>query len=489
MNAWVEKLIQPIDDTDIGVDPRNSDEFYELKQEVNKVSGIDYGLLQQKAETILQKQGKDLRVASYLVVARTNLDGFTGLCESLNLLGKLVEQYGKALYPAKISSKLISIKWLNEARIKHMIMQKIDVNDARQTKVLLRTIESINKQLSKNLDEEAKLFSHILPLLRAQHVSNVQPIQQQTAANDQPTRTSGIDQCHSEDDLRELTRLQCQYLRQQNQWLRAIAYSRAYRWGALQELRADNNATSVPAPDENVISNFQRVVDNAAPMDVLHAGEDLFMTKGGLYYFDCHYQQIIAARAMNMNDVAAFIEDELKQLLLRFPKLINFTYANNLAFISVEHRPWLEQLLKPAASSARGASSTNCELNLADMVNSYRAMVAGKTLVNKVRAINELPATSQRLKCQQQLALARFCIEDKRVDLAVPMLQQLADLVDQYQLQLWEPEFALFIWSELSAALKLQLPKLDKDMQKQVKMKLEKLFNNICVTDLSRALN
>lgn len=489
MSAWIEKLVQPISDNKVGVDPRSSDEFYELKEEVNKVSGIDYALIKNKAEVILQQQGKDLRAASYLILARLNLDGFEGLCEALKLFSSLIEQYGNALYPQKIDSKLISIKWLNETRVKHMLKDKVNFQDQRQAKVLLRNIEDTNKQLSQKLTNDVKLFANIIPLLRAQQVNTVQPVHAQPAANDQST-TSGpkIEQCQSEAELRELTRLQCQYLRQQQQWLRAMAFSRAYRWGALQEIRADNNVTSVPAIEDSVLENFNRVVENAAPQDVLHAAENLFMSKGGLYYFDLHYQQTVAARAMGLSEVANYIEDELKQILLRFPKLINYCYDNNMPFISLDNRAWLEQLLKPTTHNQVSTESDTNDISIADIVNSYRATVAGKSLREKIATFAVMPAHGERILCQQQLALARFCIEDKRVDLAVPILQRLADKVEQHQLQQWEPELAIFIWSQLSAVLKLRLPKLDKDMQKAVRAKLENLFNKICVTDLSRAL-
>lgn len=492
MSQWIEKLTQPLPENAVGSDPRHSDDFYLLKEEFSKLSGIDYGLVQQKAEDILQHQAKDLRVVSYLLLARLHLDGTVGLREALQLYSKLVEQYGDQLYPQKASSKVISLQWLNDNKIKQTVKHKIDLDDHKQVKQLTKAIEQTNQQLQTKLGVEIKLFSNILPLLREKQrqtaMSDVAPVQLQQAANDIPVVAATNLECQSEQQLRDLTRIQLSYMRQQQQWLRAIAYSRAYRWSTLSSLSAEANITAVPAPDEAMLDRFNRVVENATPMEVLSNAEDLFMAKGGLYYFDLHYHQIIAAKTMGLVDVATYIEDALRQLLLRDPRLINYFYSNELPFISQQYRPWCESLLKPTSTQASN-TDVSVELSLQDIVNSYRATVAGKPLSEKIAAMQTLNAENQRIHCLQQLALARFCVEDKRIDLAIPILQNLADVVQQHQLQQWEPEFALYVWSELLAAWKQQLSKLDKDMQKTVKQKLETLFNQICMVDLRHAID
>jgi type VI secretion system protein VasJ len=490
MSTWVEQLVKPLADNAVGIDPRNSDEFYDLKQEVTKLSGIDYNLIKSKSEIILSQQGKDLRVASYLILARLNLEGYQGFQEALALYDELLSNYGEQLYPQKSQSKIASVQWLNEPRIKHLLKSKLDLKDARQTKKLLKRIETINTHLQEYIKLDTKIFTSITSSLRAAQTqalpaAEVRPVQMNAAANDRGNQLPGQVLC--EDELRETTRLQLNYLRQQQQWLRAVGYSRAYRWGGLKALRADNNITSVPAPDEQAVQNLQRIVENGAPGEVLIAAEDLLMMKGGLYYFDLHYYQSIAAKEMGLTDVAAYIEDELKQLLLRFPKWINYSYSNNQPFVSVENRLWLESLLRPSATLASEVAGVEKTLSLNDIVNRYRAEVAGKSLSEKITLLRKSQASDMRGYYQQQLALARFCLEDKRVDLAVPMLEQLAQLINTHQLDVWEPEFAMYVWSELRTAWKLSLPKLNPDMQKQVREKLENLFAKMCVTDLGRA--
>lgn len=491
MSQWINKLTEPLVDDEIGIDPKNTDEFYDLKEEINKVTGTDYSLVQEKAEYILQQQGKDLRVAGYLILARTIQDGTLGLSEGLELFSELVTKYGSAIHPQKINSKIASLRWLNDNRIKLLLKQKINTNDKKQLKKLEKLIDKINQQIEKTVNGDVRIFTDVLSYIKAQDTTEAQatvsPVMQKPAANGSVNAETVSLSCESEADLRETTRLQLQYLRQQQQWLRVVAYSRAFRWAALQELRADGNLTTVPAPDQTVIDNFQRVVSNAAPMDVLNAAEDLFMMKGGLYYFDLHYHQTVAARTLGLSNVAAHIEDELKQLLLRFPKLINFSFDNDMPFISSEHRAWLENLLKPVTTGKQ--SETSAVMSLSDLVNDYRAKVAGKSLAEKISILQKQAPKDKRTYCLQQIAIARFCLEEKKLDLATPILESLAELAEQHQLAEWEPEFALYIWTELSAVWKRQLLKLDRDMQKQLKQKLESLFAKICLTDLGRALH
>lgn len=62
-------------------DPGYHDDFLRIRDEMNKLSGADTGLICQLAESLLLTQAKDVRIATYYIWARLHRDGERGLAE------------------------------------------------------------------------------------------------------------------------------------------------------------------------------------------------------------------------------------------------------------------------------------------------------------------------------------------------------------------------------------------------------------------------
>lgn len=77
-----------------GVDPGYDDDFQQIREEVNKLSGMDTGLICERAEKLLTTTTKDIRVATYYLWARLHQDGEQGLAEGLALLTGLIQRFG-----------------------------------------------------------------------------------------------------------------------------------------------------------------------------------------------------------------------------------------------------------------------------------------------------------------------------------------------------------------------------------------------------------
>lgn len=86
-------------------DPGYDDDFQRIREEVNKLSSIDTGLICQLAEKVLNTVAKDVRVATYYCWARLHRDGETGFAEGLELLAGLLTRYGKQLHPQRERSR------------------------------------------------------------------------------------------------------------------------------------------------------------------------------------------------------------------------------------------------------------------------------------------------------------------------------------------------------------------------------------------------
>ena len=83
---WQSWLTPVSDANPTGEDPGYDDDFQRIREEVNKLSGIDTGLICQLAEKLLTSAAKDIRVATYYCWARLHQDGEAGFVEGLELL-------------------------------------------------------------------------------------------------------------------------------------------------------------------------------------------------------------------------------------------------------------------------------------------------------------------------------------------------------------------------------------------------------------------
>ncbi|WP_249441135.1 type VI secretion system ImpA family N-terminal domain-containing protein, partial [Escherichia coli] len=72
---WQTWLLPVTADTPVGEDPGYHDDFLRIRDEMNKLSGADTGLICQLAESLLLTQAKDVRIATYYIWARLHRDG------------------------------------------------------------------------------------------------------------------------------------------------------------------------------------------------------------------------------------------------------------------------------------------------------------------------------------------------------------------------------------------------------------------------------
>jgi Uncharacterized protein conserved in bacteria len=100
-----------------GEDPGYDDDFQRIREEVNKLSGIDTELICTLAEKLLTTTAKDIRIATYYCWARLHQDGEAGFAEGLELLAGLLQRYGMQLHPQRDRSRKAALEWLAGSRV------------------------------------------------------------------------------------------------------------------------------------------------------------------------------------------------------------------------------------------------------------------------------------------------------------------------------------------------------------------------------------
>ncbi|PZL87149.1 type VI secretion system protein TssA, partial [Pantoea graminicola] len=234
-----------------GEDPRYDDDFQRIREEVNKLSGIDTGLICTLAEKLLTTGAKDLRVATYYCWARLHQDGEAGFASGLELLAGLLQRYGMQLHPQRDRSRKAALEWLGGTRVLDSLSLYPEVvrDDAQRTAgALLLIHDSLETEPEASRPELNVLYSALESrLMKAGGVDSVVP---QNAANKAQTQTSTyttesdapvLSRITSGQDLLAQARTLTEYLREQ-----ADGWLAAHR--LMKSLRHDTLST-IPAPD------------------------------------------------------------------------------------------------------------------------------------------------------------------------------------------------------------------------------------------------
>ncbi len=117
MALWDNWLKPVASNNPAGEDPGYEDDFQQMREEVNKLSGADTSLVCELAEKLLTSTAKDIRLATYYAWARLHRDGENGLADGLELIAGLLQRFGIQLHPQRARSRKAALEWLCSSRM------------------------------------------------------------------------------------------------------------------------------------------------------------------------------------------------------------------------------------------------------------------------------------------------------------------------------------------------------------------------------------
>lgn len=119
VDSMLQPWLAPISEAaPCGPNPRYSPSFEAIRAEIGKLEDpaagqVQWALLVRMCDEALQKEAKDLAVASYLAMGWVNVEGFAGLERGATLLAALVDRYWATMYPevSRIRARVNAVTW------------------------------------------------------------------------------------------------------------------------------------------------------------------------------------------------------------------------------------------------------------------------------------------------------------------------------------------------------------------------------------------
>jgi type VI secretion system protein VasJ len=338
----------------VGRDPGYEDTFFELREETQKLSGIDDALIVRSCEQLLKETGKDLRLAGYYAFARLRQDGPAGFADGLELAAALVDRFGEAVLPARAEAKKGALEMLATTRMIELLESRgefapFDLERALAAlDVLVAQTGTWSDAARPNLQPLVSRFERKNETTRSaeQDPPGRLPSGRAGTSSSPSAATVASDGIASTRDLLERARTMAAWLRdQENGYLPSVRLVRSVRWDTLHEVPPADAAsrTRLVAPRGELRQQMKRLVLQKQWHELLERIEGAFMEGVNHLWFDLQYFQHVALdhvgapystwRELLRADFALFLE--------RLPGIERLAFNDGMPFAEDATLEWI----------------------------------------------------------------------------------------------------------------------------------------------------
>lgn len=499
-DAWADWLAPIAGEHPCGRDPGYEDAFFALKDEANKLSGIDDGLIARLCEQLLKETGKDLRLAGYYAFARFRMDGPAGFADGLELAALLVDRFGEAMSPARAEAKRAALDMFATARM----IETLDSRGAFAPADVERVMAALDMLVActHTWSEAAR--------------PNLQPLVARLRADDAPVRIEGADgalplapasasaasgSIASARDLLDQARAMSAWLRdQENGYLPSVRIVRSIRWDTLHDVPPSDSAshTRLVPPRGELCQQMKRLVLQKQWHTLLERVEGAFTEGANHLWFDLQYFQHVALDRIGAPYRAwsELLRADFALFLARLPGIERLAFNDGTPFADDATLEWIArhavvrdleagEVVEPLLVSAHGEGEAG---DWPEIEAQARDLVGRDGVEAAFAWLDALPGIkTARHRYLQRLVMARLAEHAGRPDTALALLAELDTLAESLPLIRWEPSLIFEVKQQLVRALKATSHRKEAD-KPALARRIAELHEALTVLDPARAL-
>ncbi|KQN64316.1 type VI secretion system protein TssA [Erwinia sp. Leaf53] len=495
---WENWLLPIPGDSPAGSDPGYDDDFQQIREEVNKLSGADTELICRLAEKLLTGSAKDIRVATCYCWAKLHREGERGLADGLELLAGLLERFGAQLHPQRDRSRKAALEWLASSRITDSLSLYPEVvreEALRTAGALLQIAQLTAPEPDETRPELGGLYGALesrlqkaggVDALVPQNVSDSSPVVQ----NDAPE----ISRVTSGQDLLAQARTLAAYLREQpDGWLSAHHLMKCVRHDTLQQLPplTGEGKTRIDAPKPDQRALLKRLYLQQSWSEMLEQADSLFGRGANHLWLDLQWYVHQALLKLGREKLADIIEADLKGLLSRLSGLESLAFSDGTPFADEVTIRWIQQSVTDTAGgwgeeiqAAQTGSGQDDILALEPEAVAVADNDGAEAALNWLQ--NRPGITTERQKWLLRLLMARVAEQYGRNALATCLLSELGTQADGITLTQWEPALLFEVRARHLRLLRLKAGRSEAD-KKRLAPEMEQLLAGLIRLDPARA--
>lgn len=502
--ALWENWLQPVTtEMPAGEDPGYDDDFQQMREEVNKLSGADTTLTCELAEKLLTSHCKDVRVATYYIWARLHRDGETGLADALSLLAGLITRFGETLHPQRANSRKTALEWLSGSRVLDSLSLFPEVNSADFSRIV-GALTLIEQRLSTWEESSRPQLGALYAALEnrlAQSGGFDAVVPQNSTSASYPTGNTSADSptlkpVSSGRDLLEQAKLLAKYLRDQpDGWLSGHHLMKSIRLDTLHELpplAADSRTRLAPPKPENR-ALLKRLYLQQSWLELLEQADSLFSQGVNHLWLDLQWysHQALLKAGAPYERWTDIIQQDLNGLLTRLPGLEGLAFSDGTPFADEVTVNWIHQQVM--TSSENWSNEPSASANAAgddDILQLEPEALAQADSDGIEAALNWLqnrPGTrTPRHQWLIRLLMARVAEQYGKNDMALHLLGELDGNGALLTLAQWEPELLFEVKARRLKLLRMKASRADTD-KPRLYGEMESLLAGLIALDPARA--
>ncbi len=505
--AWITDLIAPFGDGDQREDPRYGDNFVLIKQEIDKLSGNDYDRIAQLAREVLAEEGKDLRVAGYLLLALSYISGPQGLRDGLWIYAGLLEQCADELFPRKPGARAAALRWLNNPKLQAYVSEQGEAADHETLQQIAGAIETINGAVTNLLgesEEDPPRFTLLDDWLKERLERTAPRPESKPEPEPKATEKTGKTEAASRpatampalpadgSELTESERLRhgqnlCRIFLEAGDTIRAVGMARALRWSNLRLPPAENGRTRLPAPRTAGLTAIRNALAEGDGRTALRLSEAMLFEPSGQFLLDLAWFSHEAAVVLDDEALADYLTGQTGLLLARLDGVLDLQFEDGTPFASAEARNWLEQCI-PGESGGGAGLQARLDEELNALIDRARETARKQGLPEALNLFAGYGAYTERQRFLMRMAMAGLCLEHGRVEIAWPVIEELWQLAEERHLAWWDTDLVITLARYARTALRALQGQADEARRAEYERRLEAIHRTICRIDMQQAL-
>jgi type VI secretion system protein VasJ len=495
---WLQPLSGP---SPAGEDPGYDDDFQQMREEVNKLTGADTELICRLAEKLLTTTAKDIRVATYYCWAKLHREGELGLAEGLELLAGLLARFGSQLHPQRDRSRKAALEWLAGSRMTDSLSLYPEVvrNDAMRTTGALLLIA----QLTENEPDEIRPDLNALygalesRLQKAGGVDAVVP--QNASTTETPSMAShsdapAIGRITSGQDLLSQARTLSEYLREQpDGWLSAHHLMKSLRHDTLRAIPAPDaqGRTRIEPPRADQRALLKRLYLQQNWAEMLETADSTFSRGANHLWLDLQWYLHQALTKSGQDTLAGIIAADLKGLLTRLSGLETLAFSDGTPFADEVTLNWIQQsVLDTRGGWGNDTPSAPVTAGNDDILALEPEAVVLADSEGLEAALNWLQSrpglTTTRQRWLLRLLMGRIAEQYGKNELAMHLFAELGERAGEVMLSDWEPELLFEVQARHLKLLRIKAGRAESD-KARLHTEMENLLAGLIAIDPARA--
>lgn len=492
--------LAPINDASpTGEDPGYDDDFQRIREEVNKLSGIDTGLICTLAEKLLTTTAKDIRIATYYCWARLHQDGETGFAEGLELLAGLIQRYRTQLHPQRERSRKPALEWLAGSRVLDSLSLWPEVvrDDALRTAgALLLIRDSLETEPYTSQPDLNALYSALESrLMKAGGVDAVVPQnagdkeQSQSSAHATESDAPALSRITSGQDLLAQARTLAGYLREQpDGWLAAHRLMKSLRHDTLYSIPAPDaqGKTRIVPPRADQRAILKRLYLQQSWLEILEQADSTFSRGANHLWLDLQWYTHQALVKLGQNVLADIITADLKGLLHRLTGLETLAFNDGTPFADEVTLNWINQSVLDDMSGWRDepvSTASTADNDILALEPEALEKADSEGLDATLQWLQTRPGTdATKDKWLLRLLMARVAEQKGKNELALHLLGELDNAAQSITLMQWTPALLFEVKSRRLRLLRMKATRSETD-KSRLQPEMDLLLSGLIALD------